>query len=141
MSKPVKIILLVLLVGLLVLIRMFEDQLFYGVLMDFFKTTHSTDPLPSYDLGKLLGSISLRFGMNTVLSLGILWVLFRELAIVRLSIILYAILYVVAMTLFLLLISSETSGGHLMLFYVRRFLIQPLFLLILVPAFYFQNRK
>ncbi|WP_353848552.1 exosortase F system-associated protein, partial [Altibacter sp.] len=24
---------------------------------------------------------------------------------------------------------------------VRRFLIQPLFLLILVPAFYFQNRK
>ncbi|MCW8981162.1 MAG: exosortase F system-associated protein, partial [Altibacter sp.] len=110
MSKPVKIILLVLLVGLLVLIRMFEDQLFYGVLMDFFKTTHSTDPLPSYDLGKLLGSISLRFGMNTVLSLGILWVLFRELAIVRLSVILYAILYVVAMTLFLLLISSETSG-------------------------------
>jgi exosortase F-associated protein len=27
------------------------------------------------------------------------------------------------------------------LFYVRRFLIQPLFLLILLPAFYFNRRK
>ncbi|MAP53547.1 exosortase F system-associated protein [Altibacter sp.] len=140
MNKPIKIILIVFLVGLLVLIRMFEDQLFYGVLLEFFKTTHSTDPLPSYDLWKLLGSISLRYGMNTLLSLGILWVLFEKRSIVRLSAILYGVLYIVAMILFLLLISLETSGGHLMLFYVRRFLIQPIFLLILVPAFYFQNR-
>jgi exosortase F-associated protein len=26
------------------------------------------------------------------------------------------------------------------LFYVRRFLIQPLFLLVLIPAFYFQKK-
>jgi exosortase F-associated protein len=31
-------------------------------------------------------------------------------------------------------------GGHLALFYVRRFLIQPIFLLLLIPAFYFQKK-
>jgi hypothetical protein len=76
MNRLKKIALVLFLVALLVLIRMYEDQLFYNVLLDFFKTNHSTAPLPDFELWKLIGNVSLRYFLNTLISLAILWVVF-----------------------------------------------------------------
>ena len=141
----------ILLFGMLIAIRAFEEQLFYDPLIAFFKVDHSTQFLPEMNSPKLLGNVALRFWMNTIVSLGILWILFRKKEILKVSLILFAVVFVVLIIAFIVLLSSSptaigmgdvevSSGGHLALFYVRRFLIQPIFLLLLIPAFYFQKK-
>ena len=141
MNRIVKITLSLLLAFLLVMIRMFEDSLFYDPLISFFKSEYSTKELPQFNSFKLLGNVVLRFLMNTVISLTILWLLFKDIGIVKLSSILYAILFVILILGFSYLLFYSETKSFLPLFYVRRFLIQPLFLLVLIPAFYFQKKK
>lgn len=142
MPKYLKIILIVLLAGFLVLIRAFEDSLFYDPLLSFFKGEYSTQPLPEMDGFALQTGIVLRFLMNTLISLAIIWLIFNDRGIFKLSAILYSLLFVVLFLVFSFIIfNSEEVGNHMALFYVRRFLIQPVFLLILLPAFYFQKYR
>lgn len=140
MNKQVKIILIIALFGLLILVRIFEDRLFYDPLLEFFKTDHSTEPLPALNTLKTLFHVAIRFGANTLISLLVLWVAFRDRGVLKLSILLYGILFIVGMILYTSLLSQSNAGDHMLLFYVRRFLIQPLFLLLLLPAFYFHKR-
>lgn len=140
MNRIIKIVLLVLLSALLVLIRAFEDSIFYDPLLSFFKSLEGNESLPEFDTFKLLYNVALRYGINTLVSLAMLWVIFQSKEIVKLSLILYVVLFVVLMIAFYFLVFSSEAGQNLSLFYVRRFLIQPLFLLILVPAFYFHQK-
>ena len=139
MTKALKTIVLVLLVSFLILIRMFESELFYDPLISFFKLDYSTKGLPEFNSFDLLGNVVLRFLMNTAISLTILWLLFKDIGIVKLSSILYAILFIILILGFSYLLFYSETKNFLPLFYVRRFLIQPLFLLVLIPAFYFQK--
>ncbi|MFC7356653.1 exosortase F system-associated protein [Jejudonia soesokkakensis] len=126
---------------LLIVIRMYEEVLFYDPLIDFFKSEYATKALPAFDLLKLLGFTVLRFLLNTLISLLIIWVLFQKKEIIKLSGVLYLVLFVVLMLAFYVSLQISEAGNYMLLFYIRRFLIQPLFLLILVPAFYFQLKK
>jgi len=141
MSKPLKIVVLVLLGSLLVLIRMFENELFFDPLISFFKSDYNNNPLPEFNSFKLLGNVTLRFIMNTAISLAILWVAFKDNGIIKLSGFLYVVLFVILMIAFCYLLFYSDSESFLPLFYVRRFLIQPIFLLVLLPAFYFQKKR
>lgn len=142
MKKVLNISIVVVLVGLLILIRMFEDALFYDPLLSFFKMDYKTLPLPEMDTFALQTGIVLRFLLNTLISLAIIWIVFKDIEIVKVSCLLYGLLFVVLFMVFSLIIfTSEGTKTHFVLFYVRRFLIQPLFLLILLPAFYFQKYK
>lgn len=141
MTRAFKIVWAGVLVLLLVAIRAFQDILFYDPLIEFFKVDHSTEVLPAFDTVKLIGNTALRFGLNTILSLGVLWILFRKKEILKLSALLYGIIFVLLIVAFIVLLNSEAARGHLALFYVRRFLIQPIFLLLLIPAFYFQKKS
>jgi exosortase F-associated protein len=140
MNNTLKIAIAALLFGLLILIRAFQGELFYDPLIEFFKVDHSTEALPNMNLPKLMGNLALRFLLNTLISLWILWVLFRKKEILKISGLLYLLLFLVLSIAFAVLVNSSEEGGHLALFYVRRFLIQPLFLLLLIPAFYFQRK-
>lgn len=142
MKKVLNISIVVVLVGLLILIRMFEDALFYDPLLSFFKMDYKTSPLPEMDTFALQTGIVLRFLLNSLISLAIIWIVFKDIEIVKVSCLLYGLLFVVLFMVFSLIIfTSEGTKTHFVLFYVRRFLIQPLFLLILLPAFYFQKYK
>ena len=142
MKKILRILGIVLLATLLVLIRAYENSLFYDPLLDFFKMDYKSMPLPEMDTFALQTGIALRFLLNTIISLAILWLVFFDKEIIKLATILYSILFALLFMVFSFIIfSSEETGGHFVLFYVRRFLIQPLFLLILLPAFYFQKYK
>jgi len=141
MHRITKLLLVVLLGCLLLAIRGFEDSFFYDPFLLFFRSTEGNMPLPEFDALKLFGNVALRFMMNTIVSLGILWIIFRKTEIINLSLLLYLALFIVLFVVYYFLTSSEAIGQHMALFYVRRFLIQPLFLLILIPAFYFQKNK
>jgi exosortase F-associated protein len=152
MNKIAKIILVVFLVGILVLIRGFEETLFYDPLIPFFKSVQDYGSLPQFETLKLLVNVVMRFLLNTLVSLGVLWVLFQDKDVIKLSGLLYSALFVALFAVFWYLLVSKSvplgsiditseTDNFMSLFYVRRFLIQPIFLLILIPAFYFQNKK
>jgi len=142
MKKPLKILGIIVFASFLVLIRAFEDTLFYDPLLEFFKMDYNTLPLPKMDIFRLLAAVALRFLINTILSLAILWFVFKDREIIKFSAILYGFLFVILFMAFIFIVyTSEGTSSHMVLFYVRRFLIQPLFLLLLLPAFYFQKYK
>src|SRR5690606_33277963 len=142
MKRPLKILGIIVFASLLVLIRFFEDTLFYDPLLEFFKMDYKTLLLTKMDIYPLLTSVVFRFLMNTILSLAILWFVFRDKEIIKFSVVLYSFLFILLFTAFIFIVfTSEGTSSHMVLFYVRRFLIQPLFLLLLLPAFYFQKYK
>ncbi len=139
MTQALNIFSIVVLAFLMVCIRTFENDLFYDPLLQFFKTDHTTASLPEMNTFKLIAFTVLRFLMNTVLSLGILWVVFKKTSVVKFSALLYGVLLLLLLVAFFLLLKFSSEAPHMLLFYIRRFLIQPIFLLILLPAFYFQK--
>lgn len=141
MNKSFTIILVLLLTSLLVLIRMFQNELFYDPLLSYFKSDYSNLPIPEINSFKFIGNVSLRFFMNSFISLAILWVLFKDKGIIKLSSILYVVFFLILLLSLSYLLFYSESKNLFTIFYVRRFLIQPLLLLVLIPAFYFQKTK
>lgn len=128
---------IILLLILLVCVRLFQDRLFYDPLIAFFKADDKA--LPQMDTMQLLLSLLFRYALNTVFSLGILWLVFKDRGIIRLSAILYSVFFVLLIVAFI--ISINMDSPHLLaIFYIRRFLIQPLFLILFIPAFYYQKK-
>lgn len=128
------------LVGLLVGIRFFEQNLFYDPFLEFFKGEYQNSDLPFYDARQLFLGLLLRYILNTILSLGIIYVIFKELQLLKFAAILYGILFVLLISLFFGLLYFSENPDYMLLFYLRRFLIQPLFLVMFLPAFYYQKK-
>ncbi|AVR44301.1 exosortase F system-associated protein [Christiangramia fulva] len=145
MEKKVKRRYRIVQIGALVLclaaIRLFEDGLFYDPLIRFFKSDYLLGEIPEYHLGKLLLNLFIRFMLNTLISLAIIYLAFRDIQILRFSALLYAILLVAGFIVFTFLLINIEHEHYLALFYVRRFLIHPLFILILLPAFYYYRLR
>ena len=128
------------LVLLLVLIRTFEEALFYDPLLDYFKTENSHLAFPKFNVFKLFFSLGMRFYLNSVISLLLLYVLFKDTKIVKFSALLYVVLGSILMISFVFILNFFAEENKLTLFYIRRFLIQPIFILLFIPAFYYQKK-
>ncbi len=125
---------------LLVLIRVFENNLFYDPFLNYFKTEYSQSPLPQINIFKLFFSLGMRFYLNSVISLFLLYVIFKDTKIVKFSILLYMILGSVLIISFIFVLNFFGEENKMTLFYIRRFLIQPIFILLFIPAFYYQKQ-
>jgi len=134
-----KILVLSLLVVALVSVRFFEN-IFYDPLQDFFESDYLNNKLPAYNQTKLLLHLFFRYLLNAIISIGIIWFAFRNKAYVRFSLVFYSITFVALLIAFVLLSQRANSDSYINLFYARRFIIQPLFVLLLVPAFYYQEK-
>ena len=129
------------LIFLLVCIRAFEAALFYDPFLDFFKGEFQAAVLPEYHMGALFGGLFLRYFLNTVLSLLIIYFIFKDVSLVKLAALLYVFFLVVLLTAFFAVLLSSDKPDYMLLFYIRRFLIQPLFLVLFIPAFYYQQKN
>lgn len=123
----------------LILVRAFEDQLFYDPFLSFFKTDYQNKPLPNLDQFLLFLNLLLRYTLNTFFSLIIIRLLFNEKQLMVFSGYLFLFLFLVLVAIFLGLLHFSNQPDYLILFYIRRFLIQPLFLVLFIPAFYYQQ--
>lgn len=140
MLKYLQQILLVLaLIGLLVGVRVFENKLFYDPFLAFFKSSAATNILPQLNYFKLFIGLFVRYFLNTIISLTIIYVLFKDLNLIKFTTVLYIIFFLILIILFFVVYHYFGQNHKMLLFYVRRFIIQPLFLLLFVPAFYFQK--
>lgn len=135
-------VLIVLSALMLVLIRGFEDFLFYDPLLDFFKTNYTHQSIPEMNRLALLSNLGFRYFLNTLFSLLIIWFFFHDKEIIKVSVLIYSVFFIVVFAMFTYIIYTGHSGyENTPLFYVRRFLIQPLLLLVLLPAFFFHKFK
>ena len=141
MSNFTKYILLLFLFGLLVFIRIFENQLFYDPYLLFFQSDYLSFDSPRREVFKLTMFTSLRYAMNSIISLAIIFVFFKDKSILKFSAIIYLMAYVLLLMMFLYFVTDPKRGEYYLFFNVRRFLIQPVILLLLLPAFYYYKLK
>ncbi len=126
------------LILLLALIRGFENELFYDPFLRYFKSENNTI-YPDIDSKKLFINLFFRYLLNTIISLSILYLIFSEITIVKFSAILYLGFFVILIFLFFIYLSYFDESHKMILFYIRRFLIQPIFLMLFIPAYYYQK--
>jgi len=141
MHKSIKYIWLSILVLILILIRFYEDVLFYDPYLTFFKNDYLYIDSPRQEIAKLVSFTILRFVLNTIISLAILNVVFKDKSIIKFSLLIYAIAFMVFMILYLYFVVNPRQEDYYMFFNIRRFLIQPILLILLIPAFYYNNLK
>ena len=125
----------------LVAIRGYETQWFYDPFLAYFKNDYLNLPFPEFDSFKLFFSMTFRFVLNTFFSLLIIYFLFKDLTITKFASILYGFLFIILILFFFVLVSYFSESNNFLLFYIRRFIIQPLFLILLIPAIYFQKKS
>lgn len=128
------------LVLLLILIRAFENTLFYDPFLNYFKSEYTNLPFPEISVVKLFLSLGFRFYLNSVISLFLLYVIFNDGKMVKFSILLYMILGSILMISFFFVLNFFGEESKMTLFYIRRFIIQPIFILLFIPAFYYQKQ-
>lgn len=126
-------------VFLLIAVRAFEAQLFYDPFLAYFKNDYLNLRFPPYETWPLLGSMLFRYGLNSFFSIGIIYVFFPSKSLLQVTIGLYLFLGVLLLLALFALLTFSDHQSNFMLFYIRRLLIQPLFLLVFLPAFYFQH--
>ncbi|HEY5689664.1 MAG TPA: exosortase F system-associated protein [Yeosuana sp.] len=141
MNNTAKYILLFVLFGMLVLIRVFENELFYDPYLTFFKNDYLYIDSPRREVFKLTAFTSLRYGLNTVISLGIIYVVFKDKSMVKFSTFIYIVSFVVLILIYLYFVVNPKQEHYYLFFNMRRFLIQPIILLVLLPAFYYYKLK
>ncbi|MBU2922984.1 exosortase F system-associated protein [Winogradskyella psychrotolerans] len=137
MHKIVTYFLIGILLMLLVLIRAYENVLFYDPYLTFFKNDYLYIDSPRREIAKLVLNTTFRFVLNTLISLGILYLIFKDRSIIKFSALIYFVAYVLLLIPFLYFVVNPKQEDYYLFFNIRRFLIQPILLILLFPAFYY----
>jgi exosortase F-associated protein len=135
-----KIIAVGILFVLLVAIRAFEDYLFYDPFSLYFKNDYLSLPFPVFNSLSLLISMGVRYGLNSIISLLIIYCLIKDWELTKFAAVIYVFFFVLLITAFFVLVLFTDQYNNFVVFYVRRFLIQPLLLLLFIPAIFYQKR-
>ncbi len=141
MDKALKYSLLFILFGLLVLIRFFENELFYDPYLTFFENDYLYMDSPRREVLKVTAFTTIRYLLNTIISLGILYVFFNDKSIIKFSILIYTVAYFILILVYLYFVVNPKQEDYYLFFNIRRFLIQPIILILLLPAFYYHKLK
>lgn len=139
MDKKARILIIMVLFLALVLVRAFQDDLFYDPFIEYFRNEYLYGTIPVFSGSKLLLDMIFRYGLNTLISLVIIYVAFQNKDFLIFSIKFYSVAFILLSITFFIILKGELADGYLFAFYVRRFLIHPLFVLILLPAFYYKQ--
>ena len=131
--NKVRVLLGLVFVLLFAMVRLYEDQLFYDPFLNYFKSNYNALPLPSYDTLQLIMGLMFRYGLNTILSLALIYVLFKDVAMIKFAAFLYVFFFFLLIAAFFAVIYWCGANNNLLLFYVRRFLIQPVFVILFIP--------
>ncbi|WP_298951866.1 exosortase F system-associated protein [uncultured Nonlabens sp.] len=130
------LIISVLILGL-ISVRVFESYLFYDPFNFYFKNNFQNISIPNFSIIKLLSSFTLRFLINLILALSIIWFLYRSKSFIKATFWVNFTSYLILLTCFMIFSEFDYNWIKMLLFYIRRFLIHPILLLILIPGFYF----
>ncbi|OCA77868.1 exosortase F system-associated protein [Chryseobacterium contaminans] len=121
-------------------VRVVEDKMFYDPFLDYFHEGIKNISFPAFEWGKLIGSHLLRFVLNLIFSCLIIQGLFRNKQWTMQGALMMIIVFAIAFPIYLFCIQNKFNIGYLFSFYMRRFVIQPLIILLIVPMFYYRKQ-
>ncbi len=124
---------------LLIAIRFFEKHFFDDGLIAFFQHDYLNNDLPDTSIIKTLLIDSVRYWLNAVLSIAIIYLYFKQTGLLKFLFLIYTATFIIGISLMYIALQNYQSGQYLFLFYTRRFMIQPLLLFLLFPALWYQN--
>jgi len=123
----------------LIAVRILEDRLFYDPFLNYFHEVDKSLHFPDFVWERLIASHLFRFSLNLFFSCLIIQFWFRNKEWTMQGAILMAIVFVITFTIYMYCISVRFEVGQLFSFYMRRFVIQPLILLLIIPMFYYRK--
>lgn len=141
LNNKIRVFGLFLLVLVLASIRIFEESLFYDPFLNYFKADFTNFPLPDVDKLKLFFSLSFRYLLNSIVSVVFIQIAFKDNSFTKFAIVLYAFLFIILALIFYFTLAFYAEENKMILFYIRRFLIQPIFLLLFIPGFFIQKKS
>lgn len=124
----------------LIAVRMVEDKIFYDPFLDYFHEANKKAIFPNFEWGKLILNYLFRFAINLFFSAVIIQFLFKNFKWTVQAVVMILIVFAVTFPLYLYCISTKFEIGYLFSFYMRRFVIQPLILLLIIPMFYYRKQ-
>lgn len=140
LNRKAQITLFIFLLGFLVSIRAFENDWFYDPFINYFQSEFSHLKYPNYNEVLLFANWIFRYFLNSAFSIAIIYVIFQEIQMVKFSALLLTVFLIFLLLGMFVLLHFFDEEQKMILFYVRRFLIQPLFLLLFIPAFLYQKK-
>lgn len=124
---------------LLIAVRAIAPKIFYDPLINYFTDEYLHILPEGIETGKLFLNLFFRYVLNAFISLGIICLIFKRIDFVKFAVGFYVFAFITLSIIFYFLLKNNFENGHLLPFYIRRFLIHPLILLVLLPAFYYQT--
>ena len=124
----------------LIAVRMAEENLFYDPFLDYFQTADKEAVFPEFEWAKLIIHYVFRFSLNLVLSVLIVHFIFSDKKWTIQAVVLILLVFAITFPIYLYCIYTKFEIGYLFSFYMRRFVIQPLILLLIVPLFYYRKQ-
>ena len=123
----------------LISVRIFEEQLFYDPFLNYFHEANKNAHFPDFVWGKLIWNYLFRFFLNLIISAAVIYFIFKNKDWTFQAIVLMVLVFVITFSLYLYCIHTQFEIGYLFSFYMRRFVIQPLILLLIIPLFYYRK--
>ena len=124
----------------LVSVRFLEDKIFYDPFLEFFKADYKVAQVPDFIWGKLMLSHFFRFALNLIFSAIVVHFMFLNKKWTLQAIALMTIAFLFFFPIYLWCLYSKMEVGYLFAFSVRRFVIQPIILLLIIPIFYYRKK-
>ncbi|EJL73262.1 exosortase F system-associated membrane protein [Chryseobacterium populi] len=124
----------------LISVRILEDRIFYDPFLNYFHEADKSVSFPTFVWGKLIISHLFRFLLNLFFSCLIIHFMFKNKEWTFQGAVLIGIIFAITFPIYLYCIYDRFETGYLFSFYMRRFVIQPLILLLIVPMFYYRKQ-
>ena len=124
----------------LVSVRFLENKIFYDPFLEFFKADYKVAQVPDFIWGKLMLSHFFRFALNLIFSAIVVHFMFLNKKWTIQAVFLMAVAFLFFFPIYLWCLYSKMEIGSLFTFSVRRFVIQPIILLLIIPIFYYRKK-
>ena len=124
----------------LVSVRFLEDKIFYDPFLEFFKADYKVAQVPDFIWGKLMLSHFFRFALNLIFSAIVVHFMFLNKKWTIQAVFLMSVAFLFFFPIYLWCLYSKMEIGYLFTFSVRRFVIQPIILLLIIPIFYYRKK-
>ncbi|MCF2221243.1 exosortase F system-associated protein [Chryseobacterium sp. PS-8] len=138
--KNLKWILVILGILGLISVRILEDRIFYDPFLTYFHEANKNLSFPDFEWGKLIPGYIFRFILNLLFSCVVIHFWFRNKQWTIQGAVLITIIFAITFPIYLYCIYDRFEIGYLFSFYMRRFVIQPLTLLLIIPMFYYRKQ-
>lgn len=141
MKKKFRFVIILICFGGLVSVRAFVEPFLYDPFINYFKGDYLKEPFPLLNYSEYFLNISYRYWLNVLFSLGIIYAVFNKKETTIFALNLFLISFAILIVVLFCLLKYEITTNYLVVFYIRRFLIHPIILLLLIPAFFYQLKN